>query len=251
MKSNLDQLAVVVPARLGSNRVRAKNLRLLNGKPLISYILETLKQTKYLRNIYINSDSDLFAEVAADNDVLFYKRKASLATSESLIDEYLYDFMKFKGCSHLAVVNPTSPFIDAPQLDNAWDQYVSSDCDTLLSCERIQTHCFLEGKAINFSANGKHPRSQDITPVLALNFAISIWDCEKFIHNYENNGFGVYTGKIHFFETSGWAGIDIDYPDDFELAEVVGKLLDSNYKATEDYPSFVVEYLRKNPNIQN
>lgn len=252
MKNPDSKAQVVVPARMGSRRVKAKSLRHLNGRPLITYILRTLKRTMHLNDITINSDNELFATIAKEEGVGFYRRAPELATSESLIDEYIYDFIKKTEPEHLAVVNPTSPFIDAEQLDQAWLQYLASDCQTLLSCERVQTHCFLEGEAINFSTKGKHPRSQDLKPLLALNFAITIWDCAAYIENYENNGWGVYTGKLDFFETEGWASIDIDYPEDFALAELTAKLLESGAATpAETFPDFVNEYLEQHPDIEN
>ncbi|MDC0289929.1 hypothetical protein OAL28_01040 [bacterium] len=252
MKTNLDNVKVLVPARIGSNRVRAKSFRHLNGRPLVTYILRTLKQTENLSDVYINSDSELFKQIAEEESARFYLRDPELATSESLIDDYIYDFIKKVGPAHLAVVNPTSPFIDAAQLDNAWKQYATTDCDTLLSCERIQTHCFLNGIAVNYSTDGQHPRSQDLVPIQALNFAITIWDCEKFRKNYEENGYGVYTGKLGFFETDGWASIDVDYPEDFALAEFVGRFLESGEEEPpEEFPDYVQKFLDENGDIQN
>ena len=178
-----EKLAVVLPARLGSKRVRAKNLRKLNGKTLIVNMIEILQKTQHLQNIYINSDSDLFAPIAAKHGVKFYHRRAELATSASLIDDYLFDFIKAKQPEYLAVVNPTSPFISAQALDEAWLSFQKNGYDTLLSCERIQTHCFFQGNPVNFSINGKHPRSQDLQPVRALNFAITIWNCQRYSEN--------------------------------------------------------------------
>ena len=42
----------MIPARLGSTRVKNKNLRLINGKPLIQYIIDSAKKSKYLDEIY-------------------------------------------------------------------------------------------------------------------------------------------------------------------------------------------------------
>ena len=192
----MKELITIVPARLGSKRIKLKSLRLLDGKPLIEYILETLKKSKYHNNIFINSDSELYEQVAMQYGVKFYKRDKSLATSESLIDDYLYDFMKQQPSEYLAVVNPTSPFVNSKDLDNAWQSFKESNCDTLLSCENIQTHCFYKDEGVNFSTKGQHPRSQDLEPIQALNFAITIFDCNKYIENYEKNGYGVYTGKL-------------------------------------------------------
>ena len=150
-----------------------------------------------------------------------------------MIDEYLYDFICSENPDYLAVVNPTSPFADEEQLDKAWKQFKGTDCDTLLSATRIQTHCFYKGIAINYSTDGLHPRSQDLEPVLALNFMITIWDCKKFRAQYEEKGHGVYTGKLGFFVTEGNANIDVDYEEDFAFAEFVGRFLASNPEPIE------------------
>ena len=244
-------IKVVVPARLGSQRVKIKSLRLLNGKPLIEYILESLKGTKSLTDIYINSDSDLFGEMARRSGVKFYKRKAELATSQSLIDDYIYDFMVNEPSDYLAVVNPTSPFISSGQLDEAIDHYRKNDFDTMLSCERIQTHCFFKGEAINFSTGGQHPRSQDLEPVLALNFAITVWDCKKYKSNYEDKGFGVYTGKLGFYETEGNANIDIDYEEDFMFAEFVARFLKEGKPLEAEYADVANEIIQNNIDTRN
>ena len=248
----MKELITIIPARLGSKRVKLKSLRLLDGKPLIGYILETLKKTKYHQNIYINSDSELYEEIAKHYGVNFYKRDKLLATSESLIDDYLYDFMKQKSSNYLAVVNPTSPFVSEDFLDNAWKTFRDGDCDTLLSCENIQTHCFFRGKEINFSTKGQHPRSQDLEPVQALNFAITIFDCNKYIKNYEKNKFGVYTGKLCFFPTEGVECIDIDYEDDFIFAEFVSRFIKLDKTNFEpEYSSLADSIIKSNMDVSN
>mgnify|MGYP005629886049 FL=1 len=247
----MKELITIVPARLGSKRIKLKSLRLLDGKPLIEYILETLKKSKYHNNIFINSDSELYEQVAMQYGVKFYKRDKSLATSESLIDDYLYDFMKQQPSEYLAVVNPTSPFVNSKDLDNAWQSFKESNCDTLLSCENIQTHCFYKDEGVNFSTKGQHPRSQDLEPIQALNFAITIFDCNKYIENYEKNGYGVYTGKLCFFPTEGNANIDIDYEDDFIFAEFVAKFLKSDERFKPKYSSLANEIIEKNMDVSN
>ena len=72
MKDN-SKIVAVIPARLGSQRVKAKNLRMLGDKPLIYYMIQTLKKSKFVDEIYINSDSELFNEIAKRYDINFYK----------------------------------------------------------------------------------------------------------------------------------------------------------------------------------
>ena len=216
----------IIPARLGSRRVKAKNLRLIAGKPLIYYVMNTLKLCDSFDEIYVNSESELFGQVAERYGIGFYKRPAELATSESLIDEYIHEFLTNVECDVLAVVNPTSPFLTAREIDEAIDHFLDNDFDTQLACENIQTHCFLRGEAINFSTDGQHPRSQDLDPVQALNFAVTIWDAKKFVEQFEEKGHGVYTGKLGFFAFKGLSEIDIDWEEDFVLAEIIMENLD-------------------------
>ena len=211
----------LIPARMGSVRVKCKNLRLLAGKPLISYTIQTLQQTKSFDEIYVNSESEIIGEVAQRYGIRFYQRPPALATSQSMIDEYLYDFLVHVPCDVLAVVNPTSPFLTSEEIDGAVQHFLAHDCDTQLACTAFRTHCFLGGRAINFSAAGKHPRSQDLEPVLGLNFAVTVWDAQKFIRQFETQGHGVYTGKLGFYIFEGLSTIDIDWDEDFALAEIL------------------------------
>ncbi|MEO1001861.1 MAG: hypothetical protein AAFX65_01970 [Cyanobacteria bacterium J06638_7] len=215
------KIVTVIPSRLGSNRVPMKGMRLLAGRTLIEHTLAAVKSSRYLgETIYINSDSEIWGELASRHEVEFYLRDAKLATSESMIDDYLYDFICNITADYLAVITPTSPLLQAADLDAAWEQYASGTADTLISAEEIQTHCFLGGKDINFSRVGKLPRSQDLSPVIALNFSIAIYDCKKFRSNYETLGWGVFTGNLDFFLLSGYSAIDIDEEKDFALAEL-------------------------------
>ncbi len=121
----------------------------------------------------------------------------------------------------LAVVNPTSPFLTSEEIDRAVEHFLNHDVDTQLACTNVRTHCFLEGKEINFSTKGKHPRSQDLPPVQALNFAVTLWNSEKFVLQFEEKGYAVYTGKLGLYAFEGLSTIDIDWEEDFVLAELI------------------------------
>ena len=72
------KIVAMIPARLGSKRIINKNLRLLNGKPLISYIVESAKKSNAFDDIYINSESEIFKEIADQHGVMFYKRNSKI-----------------------------------------------------------------------------------------------------------------------------------------------------------------------------
>ena len=67
----------------------------------------------------------------------------------------------------------------------------------------------------------------------------------------KNNNYGLYSGKIDFFETESWESIDIDYEDDFKLAEQIDLFLKNTNKKNPSYPDFVKNFLKNNPDPSN
>lgn len=239
------RIVAVIPARIGSVRVKAKSLRMIAGKPLIYYVINALKKAKKFGEIYVNSDSELIGKVAKRYGVGFYHRKPELATSTSMIDDYIYDFLKNVDCDILAVVNPTSPLVTSEEFDNAMSYFLKNKFDTMLSVQNVQTHCFYKGEPINFSTKGQHPRSQDLEPVKALIFAITVWRAKKFIQQYEKKGHGVYTGKLGFYAFKGFSTVDIDYEEDFAMAQLIMENRRRFEHAKADYDPVIRELIRK------
>lgn len=240
----------LIPARLGSMRVKAKNLRLIDGKPLIYYTIEAVKKAKLFNEVYVNSESDLFGLVAKRYGINFYKRPAELATSSSMIDEYIYEFLTKIECDVLAVVNPTSPFLSHESIDGAIENFLLNNFDTQLACENIRTHCFLNGSAVNFSTDGQHPRSQDIPPIKALNFAVTVWNAKSFMKQFEQKGHAVYTGRLGFYSFNGLEAIDIDWEEDFVLAELIMQNRNKFENPSPQWDEVLQEIIGNNVNIQ-
>ena len=76
----------MVPARLNSKRVSRKNIRLINGKPLIGYVLETLQACEQFDAIFVNSEAEIFGDIAKHYGVNFYKRPSALSSDTATID---------------------------------------------------------------------------------------------------------------------------------------------------------------------
>ena len=62
----------MIPARIGSQRLKKKNLALINNKPLIEYVVQSAKTTNIFKKIYINSDDKIFNKIALKNKINFY-----------------------------------------------------------------------------------------------------------------------------------------------------------------------------------
>ena len=91
---NGKKIVAMIPARIGSKRVPKKNLRLIDGKPLISYIIESVKKVSLFDEIYLNADDIIFEQIAKKYKIQFYHRDKKFSTDSSTNDEFALDFMK-------------------------------------------------------------------------------------------------------------------------------------------------------------
>lgn len=55
---------VIIPARGGSKRIPKKNIKLFNGKPIISYVIQVVKKTNLFDEIMVSTDDNLVVEIA-------------------------------------------------------------------------------------------------------------------------------------------------------------------------------------------
>ena len=71
MKINKQDVITIILARGGSKGLKNKNLRKLNGKPLIYYPIDAAKKSKYIGNIIVSTDSQKIASVAKKYHLIF------------------------------------------------------------------------------------------------------------------------------------------------------------------------------------
>jgi len=212
----------MIPARLGSQRIKKKNLCLLNGKPLITYSLEAALSSNIFDDIYINSEAEIFGEIADQYEVEFYRRPKHLASNKTINDEFAYDFIKNVPGDILVQLLPTSPLITPEEIKGFVSEMIAKDYDTLVSVENHQIACLREGKPINFNLLEPHKSSQNMTPVQSYATVLMAWTYSSFKQHMKNYGCAYYgsDGKTGYYVLKGLSTIDIDNESDFELAEV-------------------------------
>ena len=233
------KIVTMIPARMGSTRVKDKNIRILDSKPLVQHIIESAKSSSMLSEIYLNSESEIFQDIANDNKINFYKRDASLSSNDATNDDFSLDFMDNIECDILLQLLPTSPFISPDQIDSFVKFMLEGNFETMISTKNIQIEAIFKGKPINFDQKSQTPPSQLLKPIEAYACGIMAWDCKKFRDNMKKFGAGYHggDGSIGFYELTGYATVDIDNEDDFELAEAVIKSFKEEKKQPEYYSS--------------
>lgn len=218
----MTKIIAMIPARLGSQRVPKKNLRLLNGKPLLSYAIEAAKNAGVFDEIYVNSEADILGEIAQEYGVQFYKRPPEFASNTANNDDFAYDFIKHVHGDTLIQVLPTSPLLSPEEIEGFVTEMTEKKYDTMVSVINRQIACVYDGKPVNFELLEPHISSQLMKPVQSYATVLMGWTYSSFIHNMEKYGFAYHgaDSKIGYYVLKGLTEIDIDHEEEFELAEV-------------------------------
>lgn len=210
------KVVAFVPIRLNSKRVVGKNLKMLGGKPLMQYILETLVKVNNIDEVYVYCSSEEVIPYLPQG-VKFLKRSTALDGDETLGKEIYEAFVKDVDADVYMLAHTTSPFIKAGTIENAIDKVLNGGHDSSFSAQKIQTFTWFNGKPLNYSLK-EIPRTQTIEPVYVETSAFYIFRREVWTEMGQRIGNTPHMAIIDQIE-----GIDIDYPEDFEFAsKVVG-----------------------------
>lgn len=240
-------VAIMIPARSGSKRVPNKNIRLLSGKPLISYVFEACSEIDC--DVYINTDCPVIERLSKDYDkVQFYERPSELAGDKSTNDDFMLDFIETHlQYDYIVQVLPTSPFVTKEEIESFIETLTSNDIDTLVSVKDAQIGCVYKDNPINFSKDKKNPPSQEMEPVKVYATSLMGYKAEVFKRNMKELGCAYHggTGKTEYFTLKGFSTIDIDNEEDFILAEAVAQFIpfQNKYKKFYYEPGQYIDYI--------
>ena len=129
----------IIPARGGSKGIPRKNVRLMNGKPLIYYSINNAKNCPYIDDVVVSSDDEEILSIANQYGVIAMNRDSKLAQDAVTLDPVIYDAMlraeKMTGKHYDTIITlqATSPLLSSNTLDNAIKDFIEGDFDTYIS----------------------------------------------------------------------------------------------------------------------
>ena len=233
----------MIPARLWSKRVKKKNLRLIDGIPLIQYIVNAAKDSSLLDEIYINSESTQFEGIAKESDIKFYLRPEELSSDTATNDDFALDFINNVECDILVQLLATSPFITKEEIDGFIKAMLDGNFETMISVSNVQIECIYKGNPVNFDQTKQTPPSQLLEPIKSYACSLMGWEVRRFKTNIEkyNAAYHSGDGSIGFYELKGYSTIDIDNEEDFVLAEAVSSALKRGNTVPQYYEHYKKE----------
>ena len=216
-------ITALVPIKSDSERLKGKNFLNFCGQPLYQVVLDTLQSIQSIGKIIINTDSDIITSDCSKrySKVSIIKRPYNLignhVTMNTIID---YDLSRVDG-EHFLQTHVTNPLLRAETIVLAIETYFRSltDYDSLLSVESLKKRTYDSiGKPINHS-NDTLLQTQDLPSINVENSNLFLFSRTSFL-SANSSRVGL---KPQLFSMSPIEGIDIDYEEDFLLAELINK----------------------------
>jgi CMP-N-acetylneuraminic acid synthetase len=209
------KMTAVVAVRAGSQRVKNKNFRPFADTNLLELKLKILLKVKNLDEIIVNSDSDIMLEIANKYNVKTQKRDEFFASSNATNSDFHKHIAEVTNSDFIFLAPVCSPFIGVKRHQEAINNFMMSEVDSLTSCELVKGHLWLDGKPINYSLDNV-PNSQDLPEIKKLNYGISIIKRQTMIERK-----GLVGLKPEFVVLNEIESTDIDEMETFNTAEIL------------------------------
>ena len=216
----------IIPARSGSKGLKDKNIKLMNGKPLLSYSIVAAKDSGVFDEIMVSTDSQKYANIAVQYgaNVPFLRSKensSDIASSRDMILEVLNKYNELgRKFDTVCLLQPTSPLRLAKDISDAYRDFQENAVDTLTSvCEVDHSPLWAmtlgEDRSLaKFRKNNANVPRQKLDKYYRLNGAIYIWKIE-----YTTDGANLKDDKEIAFIMDKKRSVDIDDDFDFIIAE--------------------------------
>ena len=219
----------IIPARGGSKGIPRKNIKLLGGKPVIHYTIDSAKKSQLLTDIFVSTDDLEIAEVAETAGIKVpFLRPSNLALDNSpsfdVITHVLDEFDKMgKQYDAICLLQPTSPFRELGFIDKCIEKFEKSDANSLISVLRVphqfNPHWIFEENQLGYlsiSTGEKEiiPRRQELPRAYYRDGSVYITKVETL-----RNEKKLLFGNIQFVESDERFYCNLDTMDDWYLAE--------------------------------
>jgi CMP-N-acetylneuraminic acid synthetase len=215
------EFTALMPMKAHSERVPNKNFRVIAGKPLYLWMVESLRSTPCVNQLIINTDAreKLQADGLLEDDFISIRdRRPDLCGDLVPMNKILEDDISVSRSDHFIMTHTTNPLITPQTLNLACERYsrALSKHDSLFSVTKHQSRFFdHKFEPINHEP-GELLRTQDLNPVYEENSCIYIFSKVSFLKNMDRIG----DSPIHF-ETPPTESIDIDDESDWILADAM------------------------------
>lgn len=205
-----------IPIKLNNQRTPGKNIKEFeDGTPLLTLFLKTLKKVKGIDKIYVFCSDPAIKNYLLP-EVEFLERPQFLDTSQATPQDIIGEFIKLVDADIYMVCHCTSPFVKKEHFEECIRAVQSKEYDSSFTGEKLQRLLWKSsGEPLNFEPD-YIPRTQDLE--LIYNEVSAAYVFEKGVFEKYRRRIGLHP---HIVEVTGVECVDIDYPEDFAIANAI------------------------------
>lgn len=211
-----------VPVRKGSKGIAGKNTRLLCGKPLLCWILDTLVQSSLFDEVWLATDCGETEKITIGRygeEVKIYRRSDNSATDKSSVMKVIKEFISWRepaDSDWFCLFQTTSPFTTSGNMKRMLDMADSGIYDSIVSCVRLKKFRWSDTTTpLDYSFVDK-PRRQDYKGFLVESGSFYSAPIRTVLSEPY-----ILSGKVGIVEVNSALAIDIDEPRDWVEAEYI------------------------------
>jgi len=216
-------VAALLPMKAHSERVKGKNFRDFNGKPLFRWILDTLSSLEEIDRIVINTDAREILEQHGLVDsprTRIRDRPSELRGDRVSMNLVLADDIAAERADVYVMTHTTNPLLGAGTIRDALNRFEQAadagTADSLFTVNRMQTRFYrADGSAVNHDPDNL-VRTQELEPWFEENSNFYIFTANSFASTNARIG-----RRPMMFETPRLESFDIDDQTGWDMAELV------------------------------
>lgn len=216
-------------ARGGSKGLPRKNIKLLAGKPLIQYSIETALTVPSISKVFVSTDDAEIAEVALAAGAIIIHRPKELATDNSpewLSWRHAIEWVtnQYGTFDNFVSLPATSPLRSSSDVESAISKHAGNKADICISVTPASRSPYFNMVTIGSEGEvslvnppeSEVSRRQDAPEVFDITTVVYVSTV-----NYILNYYGIFSGKVTSITVPKERAVDIDDIYDFKLAEAI------------------------------
>ena len=221
---NKDKNVAFIPVRSGSKSIPLKNIKLMNGHPLVYWTVKAANESVNIDKVFVATDSDIIRATVEDfnmNKVVVIGRSAESASDTATTEFAMLEFAQNHDFENIALIQATSPLLRSNDIDGGFELFRQPDCDSVLSVVRQYRFIWKNDEngiasPVNYDVYNR-PRRQDFGGYIMENGAFYITGRSSLLRSQNR-----ISGRIKAYEMPENTAFEVDEPDDWTI---IGQLM--------------------------
>ena len=221
-----ENYVALIPVRGGSKSIPLKNIRPINGRPLVYWTIDAAVGCAAIDRVYVSTDSEAIRDAVeaylkecpeAADKLVCIGRSPETATDTASTESVMLEFAREHDFDQMVLIQATSPLLEAAHLSEGIKKYEDEGADALLTVVRQKRFIWEESqdgaKSVNYDYLAR-PRRQEFDGFLVENGAFYVTARESLLAS----GCRI-SGRIALYEMPEETYFEIDEPSDWVIIE--------------------------------